>query len=317
MPNSVKHLSYYQTGGEVGALFEPENKNQLQESCREIKNKNLPFYVLGGGTNSLLLDNYYPGAVISLGKMTGIKVIDTSLICEAGASNTAISEFAFANNLEGAAWMNYLPGQIGGTTRMNARCYGGEISQIVDSIKTINENGEEEVFSGGEKTFQGYKNTIFMTRPDIIYEVQLNLMPVSSTVEIRKKMDFCFSDRSAKSQFTFPSCGCVFKNDYEVGISSGVLLEKAGAKQLKYNNAAVNSHHANFIFNLGGSTSEAILQVSFLMREAVYLEFGVWLQYEMEVLGTLTGETKERFFLQRPMRPSQKLEQLKQQWKKI
>ena len=312
METSIKHLSYYQTGGTVEKLYEPLCKAELQAACREIKTQNLPYFVLGGGTNSLVCDTPFLGAVISLGHMSHIKNENSKLICEAGATNTAIAEFALENHLEGAAWMNYLPGQIGGTTRMNARCYGGEISQIASHILTVDESGEEQVYAGGTQTFQGYKNTIFMTLPVIIYEVHLDLLKTKNVATIIEKMNFCRDDRISKSQFLFPSCGCVFKNNYAFGIPSGVLLDAAGAKDLSFKGAKVNPHHANFIFNHDDATSDAILQLSFLMRNAVHAEFGIWLEYEMEILGTLSETQNNRFFERKPNNPNIKFEALKQ-----
>jgi len=216
----------------------------------------------------------------------------------AGITNTEFSEFAYQKGLEGAAWMNYLPGEIGGTVRMNARCYGGEISQIVKKIYAFDRSGNEKIYHGRD-VFRGYKDTLFMDNGEIVSKVIISLRP-GVKEEIRKTMDMCKSDRERRGQFLFPTCGCVFKNNYdpEVSVSSGFLLELASAKDLRFQGAEVSAGHANFVYNKSAS-SEAILEVTFLMREAVWKKFGVWLDYEMEILGDLKDSYKSRFFEKR------------------
>jgi UDP-N-acetylmuramate dehydrogenase len=109
-----------------------------------------------------------------------------------------------------------------------------------------------------------------------------------------------------KGQFAAPSCGCVFKNDYGVGIPSGMLLDAAGAKGLTRGGAEVGSQHANFIFNRKEATDRNILELTFDLQDRVYNLFGVWLQYEMELLGEFAPDLRHRYLLKRPSRPNLK-----------
>jgi UDP-N-acetylmuramate dehydrogenase len=193
--------------------------------------------------------------------------------------------------------MNRLPGQIGGTVRMNARCYGGEISQICTKVTVVTADGAVKTYAD-PKVFRGYKDTIFMDNGDIIAGAELTLTP-GNKAEIEAKMNFCESDRVAKGQFEWPTCGCVFKNDYDVGVSSGMLLDHAGGKTLRHGKIEINPHHANFVYNKGG-TSRDILEMSFKMREAVFKKFGVWMEYEMEILGDVDDDMKPRLVEARP-----------------
>jgi len=140
--------------------------------------------------------------------------------------------------------------------------------------------------------FRGYKDTIFMTNGEVITSIKVDLTP-GKTQDILSEMKTCELDRKGKGQFTYPSCGCVFKNDYEVGVPSGMLIEAAGFKGYKYKGAQVSPQHANFIFNVD-STARDILELSFLIREEVFKKFGVWLQYEMEVLGRLPEDLLQK-----------------------
>lgn len=294
----LNKLSYYKTGGPCEKLYAPKNNEELEAALTSIAGKKIPYFLLGAGTNSLVMDTPFAGAVISFHKMTSIKLLDQKIICGAGVSNTQIAELALEQGLAGAAWMNYLPGQIGATVRMNARCYGGEISQIVTGIRAYTPQGKPHTYqinSQDRSVFRAYKDTIFMTNQEIIAEVELRLQPGDSQA-IKERMDYCRNDREAKSQFTFPSCGCVFKNDYapEVSISSGMLLEFAGAKDLVKERCRVSQGHANFIFNTNNATSRDILELSIEMRNLVWEEFGVWLEYEMEILGTIPPDLQKQ-----------------------
>ena len=129
-------------------------------------------------------------------------------------------------------------------------------------------------------------------------------------------MDYCEQDRVRKGQFTFPSCGCVFKNDYSVGVPSGLLLEHAGVHKLSRDRVQINPKHANFVFNKGASSRE-IIETTLHMRELVYQEFGVWLEYEMEILGDLPADLKTKIVEKRsPDRNEEKLSEIRRQFHK-
>lgn len=296
----LKDFAYYRTGGTCDLLCAPESVDELAEHVREIQRRKLPMQLLGGGTNSLVLDGHYPGAFVVFSKMNDVKLEGAKITAGAGVDNSVIPALALGHGLAGASWMNGLPGQLGGTVRMNARCYGGEISQIVKKVTTVTRQGEIKIYVD-PAMFRGYKDTVFMENGDLVARVEIVLEAGGDPVEIQKKMLFCRGDREAKHQYDYPSCGCVFKNDYAVGVSSGILLDEAGAKKLKHKQAEVSVHHANFLFNKG-TTSDAILEASVQMREMVYARFGVWMDYEMEILGDLPPALRVSVTQKRPAR---------------
>lgn len=287
----LRDIAYYKTGGSCLALHAPTSIAELATIMQSISNRACPYFVLGGGSNSLVLDEPYDGEVISCHRLLRLECQGQTIIAGAGIENSTLTRLALRHSLAGAAWMHRLPGQIGGTVRMNARCYGGEISQIVTKVTTVTAQGEIKTYSGGH-IFRGYKDTIFMDNGDLVAEVEIKLTPGEPNV-ISQQMQFCEQDRTKKGQFDFPSCGCVFKNDYKVGVSSGLLLDHAGAKSLSVGGAHVSPHHANFVYNKGASSRD-ILLLSFAMRELVYDKFGVWMDYEMEVLGDLPADLKSK-----------------------
>jgi UDP-N-acetylmuramate dehydrogenase len=290
----IRELSYFNTGGTSLGVISPSSPSELQASIKNVAMANLPLMVLGGGTNSLVLDDDYSGYVVVFRGMKKIVPLDhLNFEVEAGVTNTEFAHFAHQRGLTGAGWMNYLPGEIGGTVRMNARCYGGEISQIVTKIFTFDRGGNKHEYKGSD-VFRGYKDTLLMENNEIVFKVHISLKPGNAS-DIWREMEFCRRDRESKGQFNFPTCGCIFKNNYdpEVSVSSGYLLELAEAKSLRLNGAEVSKLHANFVYNQG-ATSRSILELTFLMREVVWNKFGVWLEYEMEILGQLPKDLSDK-----------------------
>lgn len=294
---SLRELSYYKTGGTCRALYLPETIDESSAAISEIAASGAPLLIIGGGTNSLVTDEYWDGAVVGLHRMTGVGERDGRVICEGGVDNTSLAKFALERGLAGVEFMNRLPGQIGGTVRMNARCYGGEMSQVVTGITTVSRDGDVRLWQSGG-VFRGYKDTVFMENGHLVVGCEFSLVP-GDRAEISEKMRHCEDDRIAKHQFDFPSCGCVYKNDYQVGVSSGVLLEKAGVKAFAVGGASVSPWHANFVFNRGASARD-ILDLTLKMRDAVWDCFGVWLEYEMELLGRAPPELESRLKEKRP-----------------
>lgn len=278
-------LAYYKTGGLCDELHQPASIDELASVVMSLRTSNKRYFILGGGTNSLVCDEPWEGAVIALGRMTSLRVMQEPgrVYCEAGVENSVFAKFAVDQGLNGAGWMYRLPGQMGGTVRMNARCYGGEIGTVVVRVICVNPDGQVVTHEDPRKVFFGYKDTSFMKTGEIVAAVELQLTPGDVT-DTLAHMKFCEDDRVMKGQFLNPSCGCVFKNDYSVGVPSGMLLEAAGVKSMVHGGAEVSPRHANFVFNKGASSRE-IIELTLKMREAVYQRFGVWLQYEMEVLG--------------------------------
>jgi UDP-N-acetylmuramate dehydrogenase len=287
----IRDHGYYGIGGQVRYFFEPSCEDELCDVITYLSGHSISYLFIGGGSNTLFSDEVWPEGVISFGKMTRIEQVGSEhLLVEAGVNNTTLANFAADQNLCGAGWMNRLPGQLGGTIRMNARCYGGEISQIVEEVRCVTRDGRRMNFESPDM-FRGYKNTVFMENAFAISGARIKLKHGDIAKE-RALMEHCQSDRIAKGQFTYPSCGCIFKNDYQAGVPSGKLLEASGVKEFRSKGLLVNPHHANFVFNTGGASSRDLLELSFAMRDAVFQKFGVWLEYEMEILGQLPQDLR-------------------------
>lgn len=288
---ALSELSYFGCGGTALGIHQPRTLEELQACCAEL-GAAAPVFFLGGGSNSLISDAPYLGHVITAAALTDITIAPPhGLKCGAGVSPDQVATAALEHGLKGAAWLSGLPGQLGGAVRMNARCYGSEMAQIVQSVNTVSRSSQLREYVQPQALFYGYKDTYFMQAGEFIAQVCLQLAP-ATPAELSKEAELGRGyrhDRAAKGQYVWPTCGCVFKNDYSVGVPSGMLLELAGAKGRSHGGAHVSEHHSNFIYNQH-ATAQDILELSFQMRELVYDQFGVWLEYEMEFLGTFSPQ---------------------------
>ncbi len=277
--------AYYGIGGKARYLALPESPVQLLALLHWNRQAGLPLALMGSGTNIVFSDEPFPGIVISLISMQRVFWISESeLFCEAGAENTAVAEKLLASSRGGGEWLYKLPGQIGAAVRMNARCFGGELSRITSGLLVASLDSHL-LWRSPEETFLGYKQTSLMASPEIVAGVVLRFPDECAPAEIRRLMLGHEEERSLKHHFDFPSCGSTFKNNYDAGRSSGSIFEELGFKGASEGGASVSMHHANFIFNKGGSSARDVLALAARMRAAALEQCGVELELEVECIG--------------------------------
>lgn len=288
---SVAAITYYGIGGHAEYFAEPRSWAELLECLQWAQNRKLPIAVFGSGSNSLLADGPFSGIVITLSKLTNAywETADT-LFAESGVSNTEIAEICLDAGRSGAAWMFRMPGQLGATVRMNARCYGGEISQIAEQIFTIDVRGRLRIHSGKD-VFYGYKKTLLMDEPEIVVAVRLRLPETAERSVLLNMMQTCEADRHRKHHFDFPSCGSTFKNNYSVGRPSGQVFDECGLKGARLGRSEVSQFHANFVWNLGGTTAKDMLGLAAYMRERAMSLQNADLELEVQPIGLFDQKT--------------------------
>lgn len=201
----------------------------------------------------------------------------------AGVTIDAAVKFAAKLGLSGLEFAGGLPGTIGGAAYMNARCYGGEFSHIIKEVSIINEALQYKVISGTDLDY-GYKHSVFMEHPEYcIVDVVIALMPSSKKI-VREKTKENYLDRQKKGQFAYPSAGCVFKNDYAVGIPAGKLIDEAGLKGFTVGGAQIYDKHANFIINKKNAKASDVKKIISEVQKRVEKKSGVHLEPELQVI---------------------------------
>lgn len=281
----LRNETYYHMGGVARYFAVPSSFTEVRQALEFARSKNLPIAVLGTGSNSVFADGTFAGVVISLRALSAwVWERDDMLYVEGGVCNTEIAEVCLEAGRDGAAWMFRMPGQLGATIRMNARCYGGEISQIVYQVATIDVEGRIQTRSGKD-IFRGYKDTLLMDVPEIVLCARLLLPNEAARASLLQTMEQCESDRHSKHHFDLPSCGSTFKNNYAVGKPSGRVFDELGLKGTKRGNVEVSQFHANFIWNTGDALTNDFLDLTAFMRETALTRANAALELEVQPIG--------------------------------
>ncbi|MFZ4525316.1 MAG: UDP-N-acetylmuramate dehydrogenase [Chlorobium sp.] len=287
---SLAAQTYYGIGGTARFLAFPASLSEFSNLLNWNRTYRFPLALMGSGSNILFSDHEFPGIVISLKGMQRLFWLsDDELFCEAGVDNTLIAEKLFSVGKGGGEWLYRLPGQIGATVRMNARCFGGEVSAITSGILTLSVDGRLR-WRLPDEVFLGYKQTSLMGNPEIVVAVVLRFPESPPVEEIRRVMREHEEERTKKHHFDFPSCGSTFKNNYAVGRSSGMIFEELGFKGQSVGGAMVSEYHANFIYNKGAATAADVLTLAARMRTVALEQAGVELDLEVQCIGLFDAE---------------------------
>ena len=269
----------FKIGGAADRYIEICTSSALQTVLRALHRAEIPYFVLGNGSNLLVPDEGLRGAVLALtGEFKQLRLLsDGRLLCGSGASLAAVCAFARSNALTGLEFAWGIPGSLGGALYMNAGAYGGEIQQVTSRVFYLEEDGTPGVLSGDALRF-GYRTSAFTDTRRIITQAELQLQNGVET-EITAKMDDFMQRRKAKQPVELPSAGSVFKRPE--GHFAGALIEQCGLKGCAVGGACVSEKHAGFIVNRGGATCADVERLIAHIQDTVLKETGVRLEPEI------------------------------------
>ena len=280
---SIAPYTHYKIGGVAREVYFPDDASELFELFREFEKKGTEYFILGGGSNVLVSDEYWDGAVIITSDMNGCEPFDYHITCGAGLESSRIAEIALENAKTGLEFLYLLPGTIGGALAGNARYDNINISDVLIGLTAVHPEKGIKTFTSEEINFD-YKFTGIIKEGWFICETSLRWGDGDPSA-IRKVMDDIEKTRTETHQFDFPSCGCIFKNDYDKNIRAGSLIDSLGLKGLTIGGAQVALFHANFIINTGGATSRDVLELIKKIERMVFEKTGIELEREVRVLG--------------------------------
>ena len=273
----------FKAGGRADLLVTPATIDELVYITGVLGSGNMPYMVMGNGSNILVKDGGYRGVIIRIDDgFSEIRADGTSIIAGAGALMSQVARKALEAELSGFEFASGIPGSIGGGVFMNAGAYGGEIANVIEYARVLDKT------SGSIKTIQAqelelsYRHSVLQQSGDIVIEVKLNLKQGNYEV-IEQEMKSLTAKRNEKQPVQYPSAGSFFRRPE--GYFAGKLIQDAGLKGLSVGGAKVSSKHAGFIINTGSATASDILSLMRLVQNTVYDRFGVMMEPEVRIIG--------------------------------
>ena len=278
----MKDHTTFRIGGPADCLILPASMEDVAFVFQCLKRHDIPFVILGNGSNVLVLDKGIRGVVIKFNSpISAIRKKKNTLTAGAGALLRDVSEFAAENNLSGMEFACGIPGSIGGAVFMNAGAYDGEMKNIVSAVRAISPKGEIVQFAANELDF-GYRHSIFQENGCAICEVDLTLTP-GNAEEIKEKIAGFTERRESKQPLEMPSAGSTFKRPE--GHYAGTLIEQTGLKGFTVGGAQVSDKHAGFVVNAGDATAKDVLELIRQVQDRVFEKHHVKLFPEVRILG--------------------------------
>lgn len=267
----------FKIGGATDLFVEVKSAEELESTLKLAREYDVPYLILGKGSNLLVSDLGIEGAVISTRLLDKIKVEGKRITCEAGAHLSKLCTAALNEGLTGLEFAYGIPGSVGGALYMNAGAYGGEMSQVVVGASCINENLECE-YIALEDMELSYRTSIFKKNNAVITEIVFELER-GDKENIKQKMDELMSRRVEKQPLDFPSAGSTFKRPPDN--FAGTLIEKNNLKGVSIGGAKVSEKHAGFIINENSAKAQDVLDLIEHIKETVYKNDGVMLEPEV------------------------------------
>ena len=275
-----KHTSF-RIGGPAEVMAFPQNVDELTDILKMSKELDIRPSILGAGTNVLAPDEGVAGLVICLKDcMNGMTELgDGRILVMAGVTMSRAAVFAANHGLSGMEFAHGIPGTIGGGVYMNAGAYGGEISQICESVTVINREGQQQTLSRDEMCFR-YRHSVLEETGAIVVSAVFRL--TQDTPEaVKARMKALLTKRSASQPLDLPSAGSAFKRP--VGGYAAALIDQAGLKGFRIGGAGISTKHAGFAVNLGGATANDVKQLLEQVSARVFEATGIKLEPEIRI----------------------------------
>lgn len=276
-----KHVSF-RVGGPADILVRPINEEQLKEILLYIKSEEIPYLIIGNGSNLLVRDGGIRGVVVELSdNFSDFKIDGNKIEIKAGALLSRIGNAALREELKGFEFASGIPGTFGGALAMNAGAYGGEIKDIVKTVKVMDKDGNILELSNEEMHF-GYRRSTIVEKGYVALSAVVELEK-GNYDDIKATMDDLRDRRTSKQPLNFASAGSTFKRPE--GYFAGKLIQDSGLKGLSIGDAQVSEKHSGFVINRGNATAKELLDLMFAIKSTVNAKFGVMLEEEVKIVG--------------------------------
>ena len=283
----LKPYTTWKIGGPADWLVTPADAGELRQVLDLCRRLELPWLVMGNGSNLLIGDKGVRGVVIRLGEDFSRMIWQEERVeAFAGLLLRHLAQEAAERGLSGLEYVHGIPGSVGGGIRMNCGAYGGNLSTCVTSVKALSYDGEELELSRDEIDF-AYRNSSLFQLDAVITSVCLKLVPGNKEEILATMADFQHRREQAQP-LEYPSCGSVFKNP--AGDHAGWIVERNGLRGTRIGGVQISEKHGNFIVNRwDGSADDARRLIAWTQEKVLELE-DIQLEPEVRFIGEFAGE---------------------------
>ncbi len=273
-----RHCSF-RIGGPCDAMLLPSSAEEIARICALLAAAGEAPFLMGNGTNLLITDGDFRRVVIRLGdRFARTEVRGTVLTAQAGITLAQLAVTAAKNGLAGLEFAHGIPGSLGGAVIMNAGAYGGEIKDVVVSVRYLDADGEPRETEAPDFS---YRRSRFSDSGELVLGAALRLLP-GDPAAIHARMMELWARRSASQPLDRPSAGSTFKRP-ATGYAAA-MIEAAGLKGATVGGAQVSEKHAGFVINTGDATFADVTARMARIRETVYAETGILLEPEVKII---------------------------------
>lgn len=277
----AKHTTF-KIGGPARYFCIAKSKEDLIKAVKKAKELNLPFFILGEGSNVLALEKGYNGLVIKIRNSKFI-IHSSNINVEAGTKLKDLVNFSAKNSLTGLEWAVGIPGTIGGAIYGNVQAFDIKMSDVVKGVEVLNTKTLKiKNFPQRQCNFSA-KNSIFKKNKNLIILSATIKLKKGNKEKIKKEIKEHLNLREQKHPLNYPSAGSIFVN--KTGrLPSSYLIEKAGLKGIEVGGVKVSEKHAGFIVNTGKAKAKDVLDLIKIIKQKVKSKFGITLKEEIQII---------------------------------
>lgn len=283
LPLSTK--SSFKIGGKADLAVFPKNTSELEYVVAYLRDREIPYIVVGNGSNILFEDEGYRGCVIFTEKMNEVKIEGNRITAGAGTSFTALASKAKTASLTGLEFAYGIPGSVGGAVVMNAGAYGGQVSDVLESCTVFDTEKCEFITLTKDEMELSYRHSLLSENKALICTSATFVLNEGQNAEIDATMRNLMRRRVSKQPLEYPSAGSVFKRPAP-DLFVGKMIEDSGLKGYTVGGAQVSEKHAGFIINIGGATAKDVLDLVEHIKGVIRANYGVELECEIGRVGT-------------------------------
>ncbi|KEH95667.1 UDP-N-acetylmuramate dehydrogenase [Clostridium novyi] len=277
----MKNYTSFKVGGPADIFVTPNSYEKVKGVINICKENNIPYFILGNGSNVLVRDGGIRGVVVSFNKLNKVYAEGNKVIAESGTLLSMVANTALKSDLTGLEFAHGIPGSVGGAVTMNAGAYNGEISQVIESATVIDNNGKIIKLSKEELDLS-YRNSIILKNGYVVLNATFALQKGDHDV-IKGRMDDLMRRRKEKQPLEYPSAGSTFKRPE--GYFAAKLIEDSGLKGTHVGDAEVSIKHSGFLINKGKASAKDILDLIEVVKKTVKEKFNVELNTEVRIVG--------------------------------